>query len=152
MKINSFHVLYSMKTKFATLIAFFFLILSSHAEEPDVVHRYTAGADSFYRRTLSRIAEGWVGARENFRFALQSLKDKAVTAEREAKARARLTCDNIRTETARKSRQIANDTRETIVGTGEKIRNDVSTQIRKTGNSVKEHAEQGVRDVKNSDW
>ena len=47
-----------MKTKFATLIALFFLILSSQAEEQDVVHRYTAGADSFYRRTLSRIAEG----------------------------------------------------------------------------------------------
>lgn len=107
MKISSFHVLYSMKTKFATLIALFFLILSSQAEEQDVVHRYTAGADSFYRRTLSRIAEGWVGTRENFRFALQSLKDKAVTAEREAKARARLTYDNVRTETARKTRQIA---------------------------------------------
>lgn len=151
MKISSFHVLYSMKTKFATLIALFFLILSSQAEEQDVVHRYTAGADSFYRRTLSRIAEGWVGTRENFRFALQSLKDKAVTAEREAKARARLTYDNVRTETARKTRQIADDTREKIAETGEKVRNDVSVQIRRTGNNVKERAKQGVCDVKNSD-
>ena len=152
MKISSFHVLYSMKTKFATLIAFFFLILSSLAEEQDVVHRYTADANSFYRRTLSRIAEGWVRTRENFRFALQALKDKAVTAEREAKARARLTYDNVRTETARKTRQIADDTREKIAETGEKVRNDVSAQIRKTGNNVKERAKQGVCDVKNSDW
>lgn len=145
-----------MKTKFATFSVLFFLILSSSAEEATIVHKYAGRADGFYRRTLSRIAEGWVGSRENFRFAVQSLKDKAVTAEREAKARAKLTYDSVRNDAVRKTGEIASDAYGRVAETGEKIRDDVVGQVRKTGSDVgkevKDRAKQGVRDVKNADW
>ena len=74
-----------MKTKITTLFLLFFAILSSQGEDKTVVHRYAREADGIYSRTMARIAEGWIGARENFDFAMQTVKDKAVNAEREAR-------------------------------------------------------------------
>lgn len=144
-----------MKRKFATTLACFFLILSSRGGEESAVHRYATQADGFHRRTLSRIAEGWIGAKENFRFAIQSLKDKAVTAEREAKARAKLAGEELRDEAVRKTHQIVTDTRDGITETGERIRDEAVTRIRETGREaggeIRKRVRQGIRDVENSD-
>ncbi|HBJ96894.1 MAG TPA: hypothetical protein DDZ11_10975 [Lentisphaeria bacterium] len=138
-----------MKTKITTLFLLFFAILSSHGEDKTVVHRYAREADGIYSRTMARIAEGWIGARENFDFAMQTVKDKAVNAEREARGRARLTYENVRDETVRKTRELSDDiqketvrrTREISESARESISNagrQVSRQYHETSGKIRE--------------
>lgn len=138
-----------MKTKIATLFLLFFAILSLRGEDRTVVCRYAREADGIYSRTMARIAEGWIGARENFDFAMQTVKDKAVNAEREARGRARLTYENVRDETVRKTRELSDDiqketvrrTREISESARESISNagrQVSRQYRETSGKIRE--------------
>ena len=146
-----------MKTKITTLFLLFFAILSSQGEDKTVVHRYAREADGIYSRTMARIAEGWIGARENFDFAMQTVKDKAVTAEREARGRARLTYENVRDETVRKTRELSDDiqketvrrtreisesARESISNAGRQIRRDVSRQYHETSGKIREKVQE----------
>lgn len=138
-----------MKTKIATLFLLFFAILSLHGEDRTAVCRYAREADGIYSRTMARIAEGWIGARENFDFAMQTVKDKAVNAEREARGRARLTYENVRDETVRKTRELSDDiqketvrrTREISESARESISNagrQVSRQYHETSGKIRE--------------
>ena len=128
-----------MKTKIATLCG----------EDRTAVCRYAREADGIYSRTMARIAEGWIGARENFDFAMQTVKDKAVNAEREARGRARLTYENVRDETVRKTRELSDDiqketvrrTREISESARESISNagrQVSRQYHETSGKIRE--------------
>lgn len=138
-----------MKTKIATLFLLFFAILSLRGEDRTAVCRYAREADGIYSRTMARIAEGWIGARENFDFAMQTVKDKAVNAEREARGRARLTYENVRDETVRKTRELSDDiqketvrrTREISESARESISNAgrlVSRQYHETSGKIRE--------------
>ncbi len=138
-----------MKTKIATLFLLFFAILSLRGEDRTAVSRYAREADGIYSRTMARIAEGWIGARENFDFAMQTVKDKAANAEREARGRARLTYENVRDETVRKTRELSDDiqketvrrTREISESARESISNagrQVSRQYHETSGKIRE--------------
>ena len=138
-----------MKTKIATLFLIFFSFLSLRGADRTAVCRYAREADGIYSRTMARIAEGWIGARENFDFAMQTVKDKAVNAEREARGRARLTYENVRDETVRKTRELSDDiqketvrrTREISESARESISNagrQVSRQYHETSGKIRE--------------
>ena len=125
-----------MKTKIATLFLLFFAILSLRGEDRTAVCRYAREADGIYSRTMARIAEGWIGARENFDFAMQTVKDKSVNAEREARGRARLTYENVRDETVRKTRELSDDIQKETVRRTREISESARESISNAGRQV----------------
>ena len=152
-----------MKRQIATCTACFFLILSSSGGESSLVREPAMRAENFLLRTRNRIARGWTGARENFHFAVQCLKDKAVTAERDAKARAKLAADDLRgqavqktDETLRKTRQTVRDAYSDLVTTGGELGSEALSRAKEGGEkasqTVRKRVRQGIRDVENSDW